>query len=337
MTDWGWSPQLGSWSLDKHGLPTAPQRVAVATSDVAKGQYEFWRQIAFPDFEADPLDAAGEAAFTAKGNGLIWNHADLFVSESSTLSGKRSRRHIAADGLDSLSIGVVLDGRRNSEQEGDDGISTSAGGLFVYDASRPSTVEWSDHKVVYLVVRRPMLRAALGQDVPTPSSMMKRLAASPLRSVLRDQILSVARHSMSARADDQTFILSQAAQLAIYALSQQPDEDQDGERPDGAVLSAATAYIEAHLAEPNLSIDQVARAVKCSRATLYRIFSAEGIGVAEYIRDCRLDRARALIERAHPDVPISEIAVRCGIYDTANFSRMFRRRFGLSPSSLREN
>lgn len=336
MTEWAWRPEFGSWSLDKHGLPAEPQRIAVATADVTEGHYEFWRQIAFPDFEADPLDAAGEAAFGAAAHGLTWEHADLFVSQSSALSGSRRSGHIEADGLDSLSIGVVVDGRRNSEQEGDERISTSAGGLFVYDAARPSTVAWSDHKVVYLVVRRPMLQAALGQDIPTSSSMMKRLAVSPLRSVLRDQILSIARHAMSARHGDQTFVLGQAAQLAIHALSRMPDEDGDIERPDGAVLNAATVFIEAHLAEPNLSVGQIARAIGCSRATLYRVFAAGGLGVAEHIRDCRLDRARALVERVGTEVSIAEIAVRCGIYDTANFSRMFKRRFGIPPSSLRE-
>ena len=100
-------------------------------------------------------------------------------------------------------------------------------------------------------------------------------------------------------------------------------------------MAAASAYIEQHLGEPSLSSSRVARALGCSRSTLYRLFSNHETGVAGYIRDLRLDRARTLIENAPAHIPVADLALQCGIYDTANFSRQFRRRFGIPPSELR--
>ena len=94
-------------------------------------------------------------------------------------------------------------------------------------------------------------------------------------------------------------------------------------------------FIELNLADPNLNAARVAKAVNCSRAKLYRAFAAEETAVAECIREIRLDRTRILIEQMPPGQSIGDVAVSCGLYDTANFSRQFRRRFGVAPSDLR--
>ena len=80
----------------------------------------------------------------------------------------------------------------------------------------------------------------------------------------------------------------------------------------------------------------MARLVGCSRATLYRVFAASDRSVASLIWAARLERARWLLPLpASHNAPIAELAYRCGFVDPASFSRMFRRRFGLSPREAR--
>lgn len=335
MTEWGWAPELGTWQLEQHGLPSVPHGVAVSTSAVDQDRYEFWRDIAFPDFEAAPLPKDEAAAFKANVSGLVWQDADFFVSQSSPLSGGRHHSHINRDGLDSLSFGLVVEGRRNCELGGDERISTPAGELFLYDAARPSQVMWSDHKVIYLVLRRPAVEEALGTRDVEPSRLMEQLATSSFKRVLRDQMMVVARHGFLASQKEQAFLLNQLAQLTLFSLVRS-EETEPSAQLQGGFLATAIAYIDRRLADPNLSVDQIAKALECSRATLYRLFEVQGLGVAEYVRNRRLDRAHFLIEQAVPGVSIAEIALKCGIYDTDNFSRAFRRRFGLSPTALRD-
>jgi AraC family transcriptional regulator, positive regulator of tynA and feaB len=35
-------------------------------------------------------------------------------------------------------------------------------------------------------------------------------------------------------------------------------------------------------------------------------------------------------------LPIAEIGFRCGFLDQSNFSRMFKRRYGVTPRDMRE-
>lgn len=335
MKDWTWRPELGTWQFDRHGYPAEPAFLSLGTNLAGdENPYDFWRRIAFADFEADPLRKDEARHFRAAASGYTWHKADFFVSESDPVSGGRTRRHIEADGLESISIGLVVEGRRDAVQDGDERISTGAGNMFIYDGAKPSTVAWNRHKVVYVVTRREAVCNALGGDPGPVSRLTKRLERSPIGKVLRDHMMSMARNMKLASRAEQAFLLSQAAEMAVHAMAR-PEAEDAGFEQGSALMAAAVAYIDQHLGEPSLSSSRVARALGCSRSTLYRLFSSHETGVAGYIRDLRLDRARALIENAPATIPVADLALQCGIYDTANFSRQFRRRFGIPPSELR--
>lgn len=92
-------------------------------------------------------------------------------------------------------------------------------------------------------------------------------------------------------------------------------------------------YVATHLHRPGLDVDALASAFGISRATLYRHFEKEG-GVARYIRDRRLDRcfhelAGAKVERGQ----VAATARRWHFTDATHFNRLFRGRFGISPSA----
>lgn len=323
---------MGRWRLDEHGYPSTPEPIAISTAGIAETEsYDFWRDQAFSDFEPDPVTPQERLAFRARAQGLCSAQADFFLTDSGAVSGGRDRRNIEQDGLDSLSIGLVLKGQRRSEQTDDQAALVRPGELFAYDAAQSGRVAWTAHKSIYLVIRRPDAATALG-DIPAPAQMMQRLARSPMRHVVADQFRLLARHMHELNPSQQAFVLDQTVQLTLFALARTSESVPVA--GEAAYLSAALRFIDLNLANPYLDAARIAAALNCSRATLYRAFALEGTGVAEAIRDARLDRARFLIETT-PTRAISAIALECGLLDTVNFSRQFRRRFGLSPSDAR--
>lgn len=332
---WGWRPELGRWQMERFGYPDLPTYIAISTASIpTTSSYDYWRDIAFSDFEANRLDADAAKAFQAKASGLTSRRADFFVATSNAVSGERSQSHIDRDGLDSISIGLVTRGQRVAQQRDGSQQRARPGELFAYDAARPSTVSWTNHDTSYLVIRRGDLMEALGASLPDPADLTRRLAASPMRQLVVDQLRSMVRYHDTLDAAAQAFLLDQAVQLTLFALARRSPNGQPMVA-DQTLFRTALRLIHADLANPALDADRLARALGVSRATLYRAFATEGIAVAETIRNLRLDRARHLLETARPEMSIAEIALNCGLYDTANFSRLFRQRFGASPSQLR--
>jgi AraC-like DNA-binding protein len=96
------------------------------------------------------------------------------------------------------------------------------------------------------------------------------------------------------------------------------------------------AFIEAHLADSDLSPAVVATAHHVSLRYLHRLFEDGGDGVAGHIRRRRLDRARRdLLDPTLLDRPVSAIGARWGFGDPAHFNRTFKRAYGLPPAGFR--
>jgi AraC-like DNA-binding protein len=101
-------------------------------------------------------------------------------------------------------------------------------------------------------------------------------------------------------------------------------------------LLAAKTHIAEHLQDPGLCPDSVARAVGVTPRHLNRAFAAEGTTVAQYVQGRRLDSARVdLAAASMAGHRIADIACRWGFASQAHFTRLFRARFGCTPSDVR--
>jgi AraC family transcriptional regulator of adaptative response / methylphosphotriester-DNA alkyltransferase methyltransferase len=84
----------------------------------------------------------------------------------------------------------------------------------------------------------------------------------------------------------------------------------------------------------DLQIDDVAHAVACSRRQLQRVLAEVGqTSFRELLATARMHEARRLLAR--PDVPIQQISARVGYHQSAQFSKSFRRHFGIAPRTYR--
>ena len=93
------------------------------------------------------------------------------------------------------------------------------------------------------------------------------------------------------------------------------------------------AELDGRLAAGPVRIAPVARALGCSRQTLYRRLKAEGLTFERLLDDLRHRKALRLIRDA--SLPVKEIGYRLGFSDPAAFSRAFKRWTGKSPKLFR--
>ncbi len=106
-----------------------------------------------------------------------------------------------------------------------------------------------------------------------------------------------------------------------------------GQSAGGGITERTKSYILSHLGE-DLSLTAIGQEIGFNPIYLSRVFKqAEGIGIREYVENCRMDMAKRLI--LHSRMKIYEIAERCGYSNTAYFIKVFKAHFGFSPQETR--
>ena len=92
-------------------------------------------------------------------------------------------------------------------------------------------------------------------------------------------------------------------------------------------------YLNENFKEP-LTLSEIASRIHISPCYLSDLFSRiVGCRFIEYLTNLRLERARAMLRETESSV--TEIATACGFGTVSNFTRAFRRVFGVAPSAWR--
>lgn len=93
-------------------------------------------------------------------------------------------------------------------------------------------------------------------------------------------------------------------------------------------------YMESNYPQ-SISIQSLADSLGLNRSYLHRLFkSATGASPQEYLLDLRMEKACVLLRET--DLAVSIISLSVGYEDTLYFSRLFRKKKGMSPSRYRE-
>jgi DNA-binding response OmpR family regulator len=100
-------------------------------------------------------------------------------------------------------------------------------------------------------------------------------------------------------------------------------------------LERFDALVQASLADPELSVEALARGLHVSRAQLFRkVGDAAGETPGQRVRRARLEEAKQLL--ADVSLSISEVAYGVGFGSRSHFARCFRDEHGLTPGLYRD-
>ncbi len=117
--------------------------------------------------------------------------------------------------------------------------------------------------------------------------------------------------------------------LAAVAVS---NEKHDSKKAD--MIAPASEYLKKHIFEHDLNVEKLHRLCGISDVYFRKIFiSVYGMTPRKYIIDKRLAHARSIIESGDFD-NIYSVAYAVGYEDPLYFSREFKKKYGISPSTL---
>jgi AraC-like DNA-binding protein len=104
-----------------------------------------------------------------------------------------------------------------------------------------------------------------------------------------------------------------------------------------ARLKSIKDHVLERLGRHDLTLADVARSQQISESYIRQLLAENGTTFTDFVRNGRLMRAhRMLIDPACADRSISAIAYEAGFGDLSYFNRSFRRRYGATPSDVRE-
>ncbi|MEX0770477.1 MAG: helix-turn-helix transcriptional regulator [Balneolaceae bacterium] len=119
---------------------------------------------------------------------------------------------------------------------------------------------------------------------------------------------------------------------AIQDVKQERDIPPGSEEEKVTVLrSEILELIHDRYTDPSLSVTQIAGILNCSKSALYRKWNKHHEqSISHYVTELRLKKARELI--IEKEYTISEIAYMCGFSSQSYFTKVFKKKVGVSPT-----
>lgn len=132
----------------------------------------------------------------------------------------------------------------------------------------------------------------------------------------------------STKEDFENYLVPQIEDCAVIISGSKKNKENP-------VISKAKAYVEAHIGS-EISLDQTADSVGVNPFYLSKLFKEEtGSNFIDFVNDVRLEKARSLLKKL--ELSIKEVSFDCGYSDQNYFSKIFRRKFGITPTEYRNS
>ena len=226
--------------------------------------------------------------------------------------------------------GQVFDGDQSFDCEPGD-VLLFPPGVPHYYGRAPEHAQWY-HRWVYF---RP--RGFWASWLQWPMQEGRRIGRLQLRdAAVRKEIdnlfIDIDATHRGGKSTSEELAINLLERLLIRCHEEMPGYRS---RPLDARVQAACQYIANNLAR-ELGLQDVARQVCLSPSRLTHLFREQlGVNIVRWREDQRIILAKHMLQST--TTPVSAIAARVGYDDQLYFSRVFRKRVGVSPTEYRRS
>jgi AraC-like DNA-binding protein len=265
----------------------------------------------------------------------------VVVIETKPITVVRTPQLISQKDPDLLKMLLVCGGGSAVVEQGDRQALLSRGEFALYDTRRPYEVSCGLDRPTRVLTF--MFSPSL---LPLPRSGIEQLSATRVPATpglgdLTSQFLLHLASNIDLYNPAEAARLSTAAlEVLATRLARELDEPTwaTPEAERHAQLTTIQSFIQEHLGDRDLSPATVAAAHHISLRTLHQLFHREGLTVAGWIRQRRLECCRRdLADPALARRPVAAIAARWGFASPGDFSRSFRGAHGMPPAEYRRS
>lgn len=296
---------------------------------------DYWRDVAHNWVDARPLSES--RAFDASWS-LMRSEACIFGSKRSSAYEMRTDPKCVPPGEDMVVLSLLQAGSMKLNALPGENQQVKAGMLGLYAPRQAGHYLWSENaRQTYLALPRSVVVAALGRE---PSNLLLAPQQCALAPALVSQLGHLAlliRQGNKLDALEYSGVLDATRALALLTLrniARQGEAIDQGDLTESLHAgrhAAAMRFMEQNAHRHELDATLIAQGAGCSRTRLYEAFAVQGRTVMGELREIRLQRARLFIEQ-EPNQHLGALSWRCGFVHQSDFSKLFKKRFGMLPS-----
>ena len=122
----------------------------------------------------------------------------------------------------------------------------------------------------------------------------------------------------------------------VETESDDSQETTETNEADRQFLFRLIEVVNASLPTGHYGVEDVASKMNMSAQTFRRrLMSVTGESPKAFISAIQMELAAKLLTNS-PDMPISQVANRCGYDEATSFNRIFRKAYGMTPTQYRE-
>ncbi|WP_020499369.1 helix-turn-helix domain-containing protein [Sciscionella marina] len=298
----------------------------ISTTDVPPAErIEYWE-----NYNAAALVGLRCSAFAARGLRADQANTDLGGMRIAEITGnehviERTPAHVRRLPSDSVFLSIIVRGNAFFYHGGGH-IPVGSGEALLYDPAKPYLFGFGGtmQKILLDLPSAPFRERCLPSALTEPVKLGTTTTERALVQRLRAELLGESGAISAAELAERVWALGGALLGSPTANSH---------------ILLANAYIDAHLTDDRLTPAHVARAAGITARHLNRLLAAEGNAtdgdtIAARITTRRLEAARSRLRAGDPRT-IGNIAAYCGFTSQPHFTRLFNRRFGMSPREAR--
>jgi AraC-like DNA-binding protein len=254
------------------------------------------------------------------------------TASSNAVEWVRHKHHVK-DCRDDFRLDIVANGPLHFEHAGKEGVYKTGTALFVSHAQPHRGFGPHEGSVRNVTVEAATLRSL----VANPEDRVGYpVHPGPALRLLDGYLRSLTSLEEPPPPELATVIGVHLLDLVAAALgpTREAKEIVAKRGVKAARLRAILAEIAKRFSDPGFDLDNVAAALGLSRRYVQQILEETGKSFTEHLVEHRLERAFSMLSR-YLHLAIIDIAFTVGFGDVSHFNRVFRRRFGETPSGVR--
>ncbi|MBC9882103.1 helix-turn-helix domain-containing protein [Bradyrhizobium sp. INPA01-394B] len=285
--------------------------------------------------EVIPLTSENEFHVTTAT--MMTGNAVLFDSRITDVEYARTPGHVARGVLDHFQISLCIDGEMRFSSGRRD-VTMMPGDICLIDMAQPNHTVLRGgggrSRLMALILQRAMMAPRLAHPDSSTATLLP--ANHPHARLIANHFAELAANARPGIPSVDATVEA-IADLVAAAAGGTADIMVGVDRAERQLyLAMIKRHIAANLETAALTAGELCREFAISRATLYRLFEADG-GLAHYVREQRLNRAfQKMISPLEQDKGLMNLAVTMRFSSDSTFIRAFRRKFGVTPGDLRE-